>query len=637
MSVYFVSRHSGAHDWLRALMKEGLVPYQNVEHLKHFDLGLVREGDVVLGTLPMALAAGIVSRRARFVNLDLELPPHLRGVDLTASEMRQCKATLTEYSVVRERALRVPPRPTAEAGSAPDVTVMLVSSELAPQLIGVRHLPTQRAVLIVTPRMAAVGERLKELVGRHLGQRNVSTISADHETRRAWDAWAAPFLEKLADGGRCKVRVNCTGGTKLMSMALGASAARCASNGLPVSAHYVNSEVGLLDPMSAEPEIQLQSQLNLEELLACQGLRVTGAYSSSSAYTRHMERHNTIDRLLELPGRLIGEFNSIVEAWSRADGPPRTFSPSISADLLLRMQRGLTSALEMDDCLVGALPEMPHGASILTLKSKDPATRLLDLKFMGGGWLECWVARQIQKVEVDEFAVGVNITDPQGIDNELDAAVVCGNQLLVMEVKTMNLQRQDTDMRPPGARGKQSKVGQQTIYKSWSVGNRVARLFAERWLVSLRPLAEVDRRRAEGFGVKVFIVGSDDGRQAFAKALNDWRARVQLTTSRGFKPSQLSAPRDHVHPPAPSNGPRGEQARHGKPKSRHWGKPKGKPSERPKPRDQERQRGDRQQPQRPDRATAATLRVSEGGAGQANVERHRRQQELLLSLKKSGT
>ena len=239
-------------------------------------------------------------------------------------------------------------------------------------------------------------------------------------------------------------------------------------------------------------------------------------------------------------------------------------------------------------------------------------------------------------VELDEFAVGVNITDPQSIDNELDAAVVCGNQLLVMEVKTMNLKRQDTDMSPPGVRGKKTKVGQQTIYKSWSVGNRVARLFAERWLVSLRPLDEIDQRRAEGLGVKVFIVGTDEGRLRFTKALIAWSARVKLAPSRGFRPSQLLAPRDHVHWPAASNSASARQVHHGKPKPKLRREPKETPPERDELREHNRQGVDRYQPLRTNRKASA-LRVSEGGAGQASLERHQHQQELLLSLKKSGT
>ena len=137
MSAFFVSRHEGAHQWLRAQIEGGQMPPADVVHLEHLDLARVQEGDTVLGTLPIALAAMVRERGARFVNLDLSVPPELRGRELSAAEMRACGATLTEYEVSKRRTMNIAGAAKA-AGPPPAAvtTVMLASAEAVPQLIG---------------------------------------------------------------------------------------------------------------------------------------------------------------------------------------------------------------------------------------------------------------------------------------------------------------------------------------------------------------------------------------------------------------------------------------------------------------------------------------------------------------------
>ena len=45
------------------------------------------EGDTVIGTLPVNLAAEVCARSARYLHLSLEVPREVRGRDLTADEM----------------------------------------------------------------------------------------------------------------------------------------------------------------------------------------------------------------------------------------------------------------------------------------------------------------------------------------------------------------------------------------------------------------------------------------------------------------------------------------------------------------------------------------------------------------------
>jgi CRISPR-associated protein Csx16 len=54
-----------------------------------------------MGTLPMHLAAAVCARGARFLALELELPPDFRGRPLSADDMEHLGARLVEYRVER--------------------------------------------------------------------------------------------------------------------------------------------------------------------------------------------------------------------------------------------------------------------------------------------------------------------------------------------------------------------------------------------------------------------------------------------------------------------------------------------------------------------------------------------------------
>ena len=95
MTTYFVSRHPGARDWAT---EAGIVVD---EVLAHLDTALVGEGDTVIGSLPVNLAAEVCRRGARYLHLSLRLPADLRGRELNAAQMRAVHARIEEYHVQR--------------------------------------------------------------------------------------------------------------------------------------------------------------------------------------------------------------------------------------------------------------------------------------------------------------------------------------------------------------------------------------------------------------------------------------------------------------------------------------------------------------------------------------------------------
>ncbi|NEX19129.1 CRISPR-associated protein Csx16 [Thiorhodococcus mannitoliphagus] len=95
MSLYFVTRHPGARDWAG---EEGITVDQVLEHL---DPAIIQPGDTLIGSLPVNLAATVCARGGRYLHLSLDLPPALRGQELSAEQMRACGARVEEYQVRR--------------------------------------------------------------------------------------------------------------------------------------------------------------------------------------------------------------------------------------------------------------------------------------------------------------------------------------------------------------------------------------------------------------------------------------------------------------------------------------------------------------------------------------------------------
>lgn len=95
MTARFVTRHAGAAEWAR---RQGIT----AEIVAHLDIETVRPGDLILGTLPVSLAAEVCARGARYLHLDLDIPPEARGRELTADDMDALGAELVGYEVRRK-------------------------------------------------------------------------------------------------------------------------------------------------------------------------------------------------------------------------------------------------------------------------------------------------------------------------------------------------------------------------------------------------------------------------------------------------------------------------------------------------------------------------------------------------------
>jgi CRISPR-associated protein Csx16 len=91
--TWFVSRHPGAIGWAKG---QGIVIDRWVEHL---DPVAVAAGDVVLGTLPVNVAAEVCARGARYCHLSLNVPAQWRGLELSSDDLQHFGVRIISYCI----------------------------------------------------------------------------------------------------------------------------------------------------------------------------------------------------------------------------------------------------------------------------------------------------------------------------------------------------------------------------------------------------------------------------------------------------------------------------------------------------------------------------------------------------------
>jgi len=94
---YFVSRHPGALEWMRRQ-----VPGSTALEIAHLDTDCgLGSGDRVFGVLPLVWIEHIHRAGAEAWVLEVELPPSLRGQELSAETLDALGARLVRYRVER--------------------------------------------------------------------------------------------------------------------------------------------------------------------------------------------------------------------------------------------------------------------------------------------------------------------------------------------------------------------------------------------------------------------------------------------------------------------------------------------------------------------------------------------------------
>lgn len=478
MSTLFVTRHAGARDWLA---RRGHAVDRITDELTDADLATLGPGDIVIGTLPVALAAAVCARGAQYLNLVIPaVPRELRGQELDADMLTRLGARIEAFEVW----------PAAEGAVtvwAARIQVCIVSDQLLPNLIAALQAPRpQRVYALASERMHSGAERLRELLEAE--GVDCEIVPGLPDDIAALDRWARALAQTLlhAHPGE-PVALNATGGTKLMSLALVDAFRRWLPQADIV---YTDTARGRLVSVTQRRETPLASVLDLPTHLGAGGAYLIAAASDVGDWRAQVTGRADLSHwYARFAGRLGGFFtqiNAMANAALDGQQPPQLVAPEQRFRQPLRQP------------VLGAA-ERARDAGLLELDADHQTVRFTSAEaavYLRGGWLEEYAWLCADGAGIEHAGCNLHVEWDAGTrstpDNELDLVLVHGNRMLVAECKTGRFGR-DSD----------AGVEQQVLNKLDALSRHAAGALGKTLLLSAWRLSDPARARAAHYRIDV--------------------------------------------------------------------------------------------------------------------------------------
>lgn len=352
------------------------------------------------------------------------------------------------------------------------IHVCLVSDQATPNLTPTLDpgLRPEAVILVVSPAMKQRADWLEEAL-RPAGLRvERHAVRDPYDVEKLHDDLLALALAHPTDD----LALNATCGTKPMSIA-----AYEVFRDLERPVFYVDPErdrlVWLYHPGATRPPpVDLADRVRLPAFLGAHGIRVVGgaALDGLPAVQRAL-----CDELVRHPDRYGGALGQLNWLAAGAEG-------SLLSEPARRSR-------DFDD-----LVQLFEDAGCLTrqgdrLRFPDEDRRF----FVNGGWLEAHVyglvfGLRAKYPAIQDLARGLRVTHGANVENELDVAFLADNRLCVVECKARRFNAE-------------TGFADEPIYKIEALHELLGGSRAKALLVSYQPVRDVDRRRAQGLGVRI--------------------------------------------------------------------------------------------------------------------------------------
>lgn len=383
--------------------------------------------------------------------------------------------------------------------TAPTLHLCIATGQNLANLIPALQCGATEVWILQTAAMRASGSHLASALKAR--QIKVQREEFDDRDVQTLHAQASALAERL--DGR-PVTINVTGGTKLMTLALVQTLAGDLSTGdESTRPHlvYCDTQHRRLDWLAPVPRSEpMRSVLTINDILLAQGYRRVEGTGGEAAYQQQaaMDRKAFTRLLGDRASALKGFFGSLNFLASRAaNSQPWNpvqelqYAPGRDGAQVLTTAQEAGLLVWDGDCRVDF---------------RDVAAA----NYLGGGWVEEYAWLKLggpggPAGEVRQWAPNLEIEQVDtGVRNELDAVLVQGNRMLIVEAKAA---RSD-DAAP-------------WIYKLSQLSRQVGGQLATPVLLSARTLDRADQDRAQEYGVKVFAAGD---MSRFAEFLREWVA-----------------------------------------------------------------------------------------------------------------
>jgi len=351
------------------------------------------------------------------------------------------------------------------------IHVCLVSNQPIPNLVPLLLEQPDRAVLLVSPQMRLQAERLERVL-------RPRAVACRQEEVDPYDfAAVAEVCKRLIRETDDELVLNVTGGTKVSALA--AFQAFYFNDKRIIYLDTANNRLLDLAPTDISRPIG-DNLVPVRDYLACYGLVMSSTGRPPAGHERRAPHLDALARLFEENDRLLGRWNSALEAaWNGRAG-----FANVSLNQLGEGAGELAELLEI--CGVAS-----RGHGVINVHTEEHRF------FCQGGWLEELVFREVGRLGLPSCRPAINVDlrwDEAGrrpTFNELDVVFTHANRLYIVSCKTSRLDRD------------QDGPGKKALYELDSLADKAGGLFGRAMLVSARRLSEADRNRARRMQIEV--------------------------------------------------------------------------------------------------------------------------------------
>ncbi len=353
------------------------------------------------------------------------------------------------------------------------IHVCIVSEQILANLIPALMERPEKVWLVCSQEMT--GRKLDRRLKKQLERESIAVeIRAD-----APDAGMAAIqefafnllaeIEKEHPGA--EITLNSTGGTKLMSMGFVEMFRRIAHKII-----YTDTQHRCIERLpdgtgTSHPSLPMTDVLNVSMYLAAQGFVPGRTLSDQPGWRDAANARKVAAKYLgknaEPLGSFIGVINALAGQALQRDADSRSETLAAPRQDLRETPRGEWA---------NALRELAK-AGLVGWQERSREIIFIDVErtqFLRGGWLEeyAWHVVHDEKPCDARLSVPVTRDDGNSSENQFDVLATHGNQLLVIECKTLKFNPGEND--------------NELAYKLDSLGKLARGLFGETWLLSAR-------------------------------------------------------------------------------------------------------------------------------------------------------
>lgn len=358
----------------------------------------------------------------------------------------------------------------------PDLHVCIATGQNLANLIPAVQLGAREVVILETAAMRQSAERLKAaLKARGIAVRRQPFNDASPE------AIVAAAQHIACELGEAPLIFNATGGHKLMTLALTQEFQDLAGDNLHLL--YCETRYDRIDWLRPQAVTEpMGDLLKLEDILLAQGYRMRTRGDRNVQWCVDADQRGSLTHALgdgaDKLARFFGTLNWLADqALNEPDG---AFRP--------RQELGVVPG--------GRHAELLRNAEKLGLLNWDGDSEIVfahsdAARYFRGGWLEEYVWLKIRSLKPADVAINLVIESVEGkAPNELDAAIVHRNRLLVVECKAKRF-------------GREHAKDADHIYKLAQLAQQTGGLMGRGLLLSARQVSEDLRARARDHQVDV--------------------------------------------------------------------------------------------------------------------------------------